>query len=186
MTFKIERFTAQTSHREAAACMLNEVFDTLGKFSWPTVEEAAREVEECLEAPNVLVGAVSEGELLGWAGIRPLYDVVWEVHPVVVAGAHQGRGVGRALMLELETIARDAGAIGLHLGADDITGSTSLSRTDLTKDNLLEAIRDIRNLNHHPYEFYAKLGYFITGVVPDANGRRKPDIFMWKSLVPAR
>ena len=31
-------------------------------------------------------------------------------------------------------------------------------------------------------EFYRKLGYAIIGVVPDANGRGRPDIYMSKRL----
>ncbi len=42
----------------------------------------------------------------------------------------------------------------------------------------------IRNPGGHPYEFYQKLGYVIVGVVPDANGFGKPDIYMAKSLAP--
>jgi aminoglycoside 6'-N-acetyltransferase I len=43
-------------------------------------------------------------------------------------------------------------------------------------------VRDIRNFKNHPFEFYQKLGYVITGVVIDANGVGKPDILMSKSI----
>jgi aminoglycoside 6'-N-acetyltransferase I len=39
-------------------------------------------------------------------------------------------------------------------------------------------------LNRHPYEFYQKMGYTITGVMPDANGIGKPDIFMSRRIQP--
>ena len=58
---------------------------------------------------------------------------------------------------------------------------TSLSEVD-PYENLWEKIRDIRNLNNHPFEFYQKMGYIITGVVPDANGIGKPDILMAKRV----
>ena len=45
-----------------------------------------------------------------------------------------------------------------------------------------EKIRDIRNLKGHPYAFYQKLGYTIVGVMPDANGRGKPDIYLAKRV----
>jgi aminoglycoside 6'-N-acetyltransferase I len=37
-------------------------------------------------------------------------------------------------------------------------------------------------LRRHPYEFYQKLGFIIAGVMPDANGRGKPDIFLSKRV----
>jgi aminoglycoside 6'-N-acetyltransferase I len=42
---------------------------------------------------------------------------------------------------------------------------------------------DLRDLGgNHPFLFYRKLGYTVTGVVPDANGPGKPDILMSKRL----
>ena len=35
----------------------------------------------------------------------------------------------------------------------------------------------------HPYEFYVKMGYKIVGVIPDANGIGKPDIWMAKRVI---
>jgi aminoglycoside 6'-N-acetyltransferase I len=37
-------------------------------------------------------------------------------------------------------------------------------------------------LRGHPYEFYQKMGFAIVGVMPDANGIGKPDIYMAKRL----
>jgi aminoglycoside 6'-N-acetyltransferase I len=45
-----------------------------------------------------------------------------------------------------------------------------------------EKIRTIRNLNRHAFEFYQKQGYTIIGVMPDANGRGRPDILMGKRI----
>jgi aminoglycoside 6'-N-acetyltransferase I len=60
---------------------------------------------------------------------------------------------------------------------------TSLGGADLYRD-LWQQIANIVNLKGHPYEFYMKLGYVITGVMPDANGHGKPDIYMGKRLSP--
>ena len=40
----------------------------------------------------------------------------------------------------------------------------------------------IRNLKDHPFEFYLRLGFRIAGVLPDANGFGKPDIFLAKRV----
>ena len=58
---------------------------------------------------------------------------------------------------------------------------TTLSGVSLYP-NPWEHIASIKNLKGHPYEFYQKQGYTITGVVPDANGPGKPDILMSKRL----
>jgi aminoglycoside 6'-N-acetyltransferase I len=58
---------------------------------------------------------------------------------------------------------------------------TSLSNVDLY-ENLCDQVKNIRNLKGHPFEFYQKMGFVITGVVPDANGIGKPDILMSKKV----
>ena len=51
---------------------------------------------------------------------------------------------------------------------------------------LSEAFPDADGLHdlgrRHPFQFYRKLGYVVTGVMPDANGRGRPDIYMSKAL----
>ncbi len=74
---------------------------------------------------------------------------------------------------------RERGGITLQLGSDDESGMTSLYGADLYPD-VLGHLANIRNLRGHPYEFYQKLGFSIVGVMPDANGPGKPDIFMAK------
>jgi aminoglycoside 6'-N-acetyltransferase I len=75
----------------------------------------------------------------------------------------------------------ECGAATIYLGTDDTAGMTTLSNVDLYP-NVYEHIANIKNLRRHPYEFYQKLGYTIVGVIPDANGIGKPDIFMAKRL----
>jgi hypothetical protein len=44
-------------------------------------------------------------------------------------------------------------------------------------------MRDLKKLRGaHPLEFYRRLGFQVAGVVPDANGRGKPDILFAKRL----
>ena len=69
----------------------------------------------------------------------------------------------------------------IYLGTDDERFQTSLSEGDLF-ENTFEKIENIINYHNHPYEFYQKIGYKIVGVLPDANGAKKPDIIMAKRL----
>ena len=120
--------------------------------------------------------------VLGLIGGRPQYEGhVWELHPLAVHPEHQQRGIGRALVADLEERVRERGALTLWLGTDDEGGQTTLSTVDLYPDPL-EHLARIRNLRGHPYEFYQKVGFVIVGVVPDANGWGKPDILMAKRV----
>ncbi len=97
----------------------------------------------------------------------------------------QGRGIGRVLVEDFEEQVRLQGGLTITLGSDDEDNMTSLSGVDLY-ENLWKKIRDIRNWKNHPFEFYQKLGYVISGVVPDANGVGKPDILMAKRIASLR
>ena len=84
-------------------------------------------------------------------------------------------------MRDFEDIVRKRGGLTIWVGADDEDNMTTLAGIDLYP-NLLEHLAKIRNLRRHPYEFYQKLGFVISGVIPDANGRGKPDIFLAKRV----
>ena len=144
--------------------------------------EAFDEVRECIEKPNICVGIKSGNELIGWAGIRPMYEKTWELHPMVVKNEFQRKGYGRALLNEMERIACLNGIIGLVAGSDDETFSTSLSEKEITGENVFEEIKNIKNYKNHPFEFYRKCGFSIVGVIPNANGPQKPDIWLWKDV----
>ena len=153
--------------------------------AWPDRTAALEEVHESFEAGRISRVAVDEdGTVLGWIGAQPQYDgKVWELHPLVVRHDRQGQGVGRALVHDLEALVRARGGLTLWLGTDDESGQTSLSNVDLYPD-VCSHIATIRNLRNHPYEFYQKCGFVIVGVMPDANGPGKPDIFMAKRIKP--
>jgi len=166
-----------------AAQLLTDAFREHWPDAWPTYEEGLKEVHEMLESERICRVALDEqGNLLGMIGGIPGYDGnVWELHPLAVQPALQGQGVGRALVEDFEAQVRSRGGLTITLGSDDEDNMTSLSNVDLY-ENLWEKIRDIRNYKNHPFAFYQKLGYVITGVVPDANGRGKPDILMGKRV----
>jgi len=166
-----------------AAQLLVDAFCEHWPDAWPTIDAGLKEVEEMLEKGRICRVAVDErGNLLGIIGGIPDYDGnVWELHPLAVQPSLQGQGIGRALVEDFEAQVRSKGALTITLGTDDEDGMTSLSNANLY-ENLWEKIHDIRNLKGHPYEFYQKMGYVITGVVPDANGPGKPDILMAKRV----
>ena len=70
------------------------------------------------------------------------------------------------------------------LGTDDERGETSLADVELYP-NPLDHLQKLENPGGHPYEFYQKVGYAVVGVIPDANGFGKPDIFMAKRIDPS-
>jgi aminoglycoside 6'-N-acetyltransferase I len=168
---------------EQAAVLLVDGFRDHWPDAWPELDDAREEVRQCLDPEMICRAAISEtGAVLGWIGGRPEYDGnVWELHPLVVSADHKQRGVGRALVADLETQVQQRGGLSMRVGTDDEDNSTSLGGADLYTD-LWAKIAAIRNLKGHPYEFYLKCGYAIIGVVPDANGRGKPDIMMGKRI----
>jgi aminoglycoside 6'-N-acetyltransferase I len=165
---------------EAAARMLVDAFGN--PYGWPSLELAVEEVSNILDE-GFAIAALDEAGLAGWIGGLPEYHGnVWELHPLVVRRDSRMRGVGRKLVEHFEAEAARRGALTITLGTDDDSFMTSLSQVDLYSD-VPKHIAEIRDLgNRHPFGFYQKLGYVVTGVVPDANGRNKPDIFMSKRV----
>ena len=182
MHFTIEDLTAtDEAHVEAAARLLYTAFAPLG--AWTTIAEAQREVIESFSADRISRIAVDEdGAALGWIGAISEYDgLVWQLHPIVVDEALRRRGVGRALVLDLETIVTARGGLTLWAGSDDLAGETSLGGIDLYSA-LPAAFNEVRSWGGHPLPFYRRLGFHVIGVMPDANGPGRPDIFLGKRL----
>ncbi len=167
---------------EQAARLLNVVFAEHWPDAWNTMADARAELQEMLAAERILRVAIEDGEVLGWIGGIPGYDGhVWELHPLAVKPERQRQGIGSALVRDFEQQVKARGGLTIHLGSDDEDGMTSLADTDLYRDTW-QKIRDIRDIKGHPFIFYQKLGYTIIGVMPDANGRGKPDILMAKRV----
>lgn len=165
------------------AQLLVDGFTVMAPDGWPTLESGLEEVGECLEPGYICRVAVDEsGAAVGWIGGRPAYNGnVWELHPLVVRPDQQRQGIGRALVQDLEVQVKARGGLTISLGTDDQNDLTSLGGVDLYPDPLAH-LRQIRNLHGHPFEFYQKLGFVLIGVLPDANGFGKPDIFMAKRV----
>lgn len=168
--------------REAAEMLVQE-FRAFWPDAWPTLETAEAEVDDALHAEKIAYAAVGEGGgLLGWIGGQPQYrGNVWELHPLAVRKDAQGQGIGRALVERLEEEVRQRGGLTLCLGTDDEAGLTSIGGVDLYP-GVLEKLVGVESRRGHPVGFYQRLGFEVTGVVPDANGLGRPDILMSKRV----
>jgi aminoglycoside 6'-N-acetyltransferase I len=153
-------------------------------LGYPTLKDAFDELHKRLIPENTLLAAVEDDTVIGWGGIfAPHYDGnVFELHPLAVREDKRKQGVGSAIVFALEEEARKQGGLTIQLGADDEKegGETSLANVDLY-DDLPGKIRNFVPGTHQA-AFYIKLGYKLIGVMPDANGRGKPDIFLGKKL----
>lgn len=169
-----------------AAAILTAAFAANWPNAWSTAAEAEAEVRDALAPDRICRAAFDDaGTVLGWISGNAQYQgQVWELHPLAVRPDMQGRGIGRALVADFEQQVAARGGITIVLGTDDEADMTSLSGVDLYP-NVWEHVARIRNLRGHPYTFYQKCGFVITGVVPDANGLGKPDILMAKRVAGA-
>jgi len=152
-------------------------------IGWPTLQDALDEINELLVPENTLLAAVENGDVIGWGGILPQYNGnVFELHPLAVRSDKRRQGIGSAIVTALEGEARKQGGLTIYAGADDERGGgeTSLANVDLY-DDLPGRIANF-SPGTHQAGFYMKLGYKIIGVMPDANGTGKPDIFLGKRL----
>ena len=170
---------------EQVAALLIEGFKAHAPHAWSNMTAALEEVRESFGRDRISRIAVDDsGEIVGWIGGLSHYDGnVWEIHPLVVEPSRQGSGIGTQLVRDFEDLVRKRGGLTIWVGADDEDNMTTLAGANLYP-NLLDHLARIRNLRRHPYEFYQKLGFVIAGVMPDANGPGKPDIFLAKQVTP--
>ncbi len=169
----------QTQITEAAQILTDSL-----PYGWATLQDAFDEIKERLIPENTLIVAVEDGVVIGWGGIlAPTYDGnVFELHPLAVRSDMRKKGVGKAIVLALEDTARKQSGLTIWLGADDEkdSGETSFANVDLY-DDFPEKIKSFTSGTHQS-GFYLKLGYKIIGVMPDASGIGKPDIYFGKRL----
>jgi len=182
MEYKFCKINESEDTKKEAAKILYETFAGIG--SWPelNIESAINEVNECIADEFICFGIKIENKLIGWIGLRPMYEKTWELHPIVIKKEFHGKGFGKILLDEMEKIAQEKEIIGIVAGSDDHINGTSLSEKDITGENIFDEIRNIKNYKNHPFEFYKKCGYAIIGIIPNANGHRKPDIWLWKDI----
>ena len=168
---------------QQTATLLVEGFKRHWPAAWPDTDSALQEVRESFAEDHITrVAMDADDVVIGWiGGIREYDGNVWELHPLVVREDCRGQGIGRALVNDLEERVRERGGITIMLGTDDEDDMTTLAGKDLYP-NPLEHLTKIENLRGHPYSFYLKCGFSLVGVIPDANGPGKPDIYMAKRV----
>lgn len=172
----------ETRIRECAE-LLVEGFKEHWPEAWPALESALEEVRESLQPGRISRVALDpSGAVIGWIGAIPAYHGhVWEIHPLAVRSDSQRKGIGRALLADIEWEAARKGVATLWVGTDDEDNMTTLGGVNLYPDALAK-LSTIRNIRGHPFEFYQKCGFTLVGVMPDANGFGKPDIFLAKRV----
>jgi aminoglycoside 6'-N-acetyltransferase I len=170
---------------EAIAAILVDGFRQNAPEAFPDIATAIAEVRESFAPDRISRVAVDDqGRAVGWiGGIKHYSGHTWELHPLVVKLDQQRRGIGRALVSDLEQRVLALGGSTIYLGTDDEQNQTSIAGIDLYPD-VWQHVRSIRNFRGHPYEFYQNLGFVVVGVIPDANGFGKPDILMAKRVGP--
>jgi aminoglycoside 6'-N-acetyltransferase I len=148
----------------------------------PTVGAARVKVLEALEPGMLSRVLLIGGRVVGWVGARHDYSSLWELHPIVVDEAMQGRGYGRALVEDIERLVAREGALTLLVGTSDEMACTTLAGQDLFRDPI-GALRDLKAAGAHPLGFWRRVGYTVVGLVPDAEGPGKPTILLAKRMI---
>ena len=156
-------------------------------FPHSYAENPLEEMKRLLDDERIVIAAIEtdyeeSSTLVGIVGAIPQYGITgWELHPLVVRKDCQFKGVGSQLVQALEAAVAEKGGVTIYLGTDDEFDQTSLSNTDLYVDTW-NKVEHVKNYKKHPFEFYTKIGYKIVGIIPDANGIGKPDIWMAKRI----
>jgi aminoglycoside 6'-N-acetyltransferase I len=149
---------------------------------WESLDAAVEEVRESLAPGRISRVAVEDGAVCGWVGgISRYHEQTWELHPLCVAPAVQGRGIGAALVRDFELQIGLRGGGTVYLTSDDSDGRTSLHGTHLYPDVLAQLAR-LQDTVRHPVGFYLRLGYALSGVIPDAYGPGRHDLILAKRV----
>jgi aminoglycoside 6'-N-acetyltransferase I len=167
---------------EDAASVLQEALAHTGG-EYADIRAARKEVDGFVTQRDRVSISVSQGDhVVAWIGAIPIYGgLVWELHPLVVHPEHQRRGLGSLLVNRLERLAKANGVQTLYVGTDDEFGGTNLFGADLYPD-IIGKLQNLDVRPNHPVGFYRRLGFVVAGVLPDANGPGRPDIFMAKRI----
>jgi aminoglycoside 6'-N-acetyltransferase I len=169
----------RTLFGEQAAALLVESFNN--PRGWPTSTMAREEVSRVI-GEGFARAAIDGATLLGWVGGLPSTRARLGAAPhrgaaKDLAARHWTRA-GRGLRVRGGPSRRAHG----HPRHGRRLGYTSLAGVDLYAD-VPRYVPSLHDLGHdHPFLFFRKVGFVVTGVMPDANGRGRPDIYMSKPV----
>lgn len=109
-----------TTDAEVLALYADFIVESDGPLGLEATTEADQRPPRDLEPPNgVLLLARVGGEPVGLAGVRHLDTGVAEVKSMYVVPGQRGRGLGGALLREVERIAADRGCDRVRLDSSD-------------------------------------------------------------------
>ncbi len=164
---------------KATSLMLFEGFREYWPGIYPSQANAMGEVRASLEEGRISrVAVLPNGELRGWvAAASRNSGYVWELHPMVVDRAFRRQGVGRALVEDLVGQLKARGGLTIWLSTGGKAAGTTLGGVELFP-GVIDHLKDVQGLHEPPFEFYQEVGFEIIGVMPNASGPGKPDIYM--------
>ena len=116
---------------KAIAAMLVDGFRQNAPEAYPNLATAIAEVRESFAPDRISrVALDDQGMAVGWIGAIKHYNGhTWELHPLVVKLDQQRRGIGRALVRDLEQRVVALGGSTIYLGSDDEQSQTSVAES---------------------------------------------------------
>lgn len=152
--------------------------------AFPTPEAALGELLDVSRTADAItfVALNLAGEVCGLASAAPYRaSTMLRMQLLGVDPPFQRRGVGRALVRTVEDAAREAGMSTLVIALEDEAGLTSLSGRSLFPDPLAPMTKFVPPAAH-PSIFLKRMGFALTGVLPEAAGPRRPELWFARSL----
>jgi aminoglycoside 6'-N-acetyltransferase I len=59
---------------------------------------AMETVNDCLADKYICIGIKINEQLIGWIGLRPMYEKTWELHPMAISPKFKRKGYGKILL----------------------------------------------------------------------------------------
>ncbi len=151
--------------------------------AWPTLDHGHRELRELLDPARIVRAYVRGRQVLGFVGARERYPGhVWEIFPLVVQASSERCGIGRTLVASIEATVAGWGIHSMFVASDDELQHTNLAGRDLYPE-VLGHLATLAAVADHPVGFYQRLGYSVIGIMPDASGFGRHDIYLGKRLL---